>query len=162
MSLNQSFISDFSEYYRWSQRTKIKYKLHYGWCTGRRFTAATLHNTSCRVVSRFRVKKKTEKKQWKKQTKKNSCFSVGGSGHVSQNCDENTSVMAPNICKRNDIYISNLSHYGSNCYCIILIWAAWWQNQRNGICVQRRLRSAWASGQSDQSLRCPHEGNLGH
>ena len=36
MSLNQSFISDFSEYYRWSQRTKIKYKLHYGWCTGRR------------------------------------------------------------------------------------------------------------------------------
>ena len=26
---------------------KIKYKLHYGWCTGRRFTAATLHNTSC-------------------------------------------------------------------------------------------------------------------
>ena len=41
MSLNQSFISDFSEYYRWSQRTKIKYKLHYGWCTGRRFTAAT-------------------------------------------------------------------------------------------------------------------------
>ena len=35
MSLNQSSISDFSEYYRWSQRTKIKYKLHYGWCTGR-------------------------------------------------------------------------------------------------------------------------------
>ena len=32
MSLNQSFISDFSEYSRWSQRTKIKYKLHYGWC----------------------------------------------------------------------------------------------------------------------------------
>ena len=29
MSLNQSSISDFSEYYRWSQRTKIKYKLHY-------------------------------------------------------------------------------------------------------------------------------------
>ena len=44
MSLNQSLISDFSEYYRWSQRTKIKYKLHYGWCTGRRFTAATRHN----------------------------------------------------------------------------------------------------------------------
>ena len=35
MSLNQSFISDFSEYHRWSQRTKIKYKLHYGWCMGR-------------------------------------------------------------------------------------------------------------------------------
>ena len=27
MSLNQSFISDFSEYYRRPQRTKIKYKL---------------------------------------------------------------------------------------------------------------------------------------
>ena len=26
MNLNQSFISDFSEYYRWSQRIKIKYK----------------------------------------------------------------------------------------------------------------------------------------
>ena len=26
---------------------KIKYKLHYGWFTGRRFTAATRHNTSC-------------------------------------------------------------------------------------------------------------------
>ena len=49
MSLNQSLISDFSEYYRWSQRTKIKYKLHYGWCTGRRFTAATRHNTSNKV-----------------------------------------------------------------------------------------------------------------
>ena len=30
MSLNQSFISDFSEYYRWSQRTKIKYKFDEG------------------------------------------------------------------------------------------------------------------------------------
>ena len=26
---------------------KVKYKLHYGWYTGRRFTAATRHNTSC-------------------------------------------------------------------------------------------------------------------
>ena len=25
---------------------KMKYKLHYGWCTGRRFMAATLHNTN--------------------------------------------------------------------------------------------------------------------
>ena len=53
MSLNQSFISDFSEYYRWSQRTKIKYKLHYGWCTGRRFTAATRHKTSCQAFEKF-------------------------------------------------------------------------------------------------------------
>ena len=30
-------------------------------------------------------------------------------------------------------------------------------NQQNGLCAQWRLRSAWASAQSDQSLRCPHE-----
>ena len=29
------------------------------------------------------------------------------------------------------------------------------------LCVQRKLRSAWASAQSDQSLRSPHEESLG-
>ena len=29
------------------------------------------------------------------------------------------------------------------------------------LCAQRRLRSALAFAQSDQSLRCPHEENLG-
>ena len=29
------------------------------------------------------------------------------------------------------------------------------------VCDQRRLRSAWASAQSDQSLPCPHEKSLG-
>ena len=29
------------------------------------------------------------------------------------------------------------------------------------LCAQRRLRSAWACAQSDQSLRCPHEESLG-
>ena len=28
-------------------------------------------------------------------------------------------------------------------------------------CAQRRLGSAWASAQSDRSLRCPHEESLG-
>ena len=28
------------------------------------------------------------------------------------------------------------------------------------VCSQRRLRSAWASAQPDQSLRCPHEESL--
>ena len=37
------------------------------------------------------------------------------------------------------------------------IWAASWQNQQNGMCAQRGLRSAWVSAQSDQSLHCPHE-----
>ena len=38
------------------------------------------------------------------------------------------------------------------------IWAASWQNKQNGMCAQRRLRSAWASAQSDQSLRCALNG----
>ena len=29
------------------------------------------------------------------------------------------------------------------------------------LCAQGRLRSAWASAQSDQSLRCPYEESLG-
>ena len=29
------------------------------------------------------------------------------------------------------------------------------------LCAQRRLRSAWASAQSDQSLRCPQEETWG-
>ena len=40
-------------------------------------------------------------------------------------------------------------------------WAASWQNQQSGMYAQRRLRSAWASAWSDQSLRCPHEETLG-
>ena len=42
MSLNQSLISDFSQNIHADLKgPKVKYKLHYGWCTGRRFTAAT-------------------------------------------------------------------------------------------------------------------------
>ena len=40
--------------------------------------------------------------------------------------------------------------------CHILLWTASWQNQQYGICTQRRLRSAWASAQSDQSSLCAH------
>ena len=36
-----------------------------------------------------------------------------------------------------------------------------WQNQQNGMCAQRRLRSACASAQSDQRLHCPHEQSCG-
>ena len=39
--------------------------------------------------------------------------------------------------------------------------AASWQNQQNDLCAQQRLRAAWASAQSDQSLRCRHEETLG-
>ena len=40
-------------------------------------------------------------------------------------------------------------------------WAAIWQNQQNDLRAHRRLTSAWASTQSDPSLRCPHEESLG-
>ena len=43
----------------------------------------------------------------------------------------------------------------------ICIWAASWQNQQNDFSNQRRLRSAWASALSDQSLCCLHEETLG-
>ena len=42
-----------------------------------------------------------------------------------------------------------------------IIWAAAWQNQLNDLCTQRRLRSAWASAQSDLTLCCLHEVTLG-
>ena len=35
------------------------------------------------------------------------------------------------------------------------------QHQQNDMCVQRRLRSAWASAHSNQSLLCPHEESMG-
>ena len=41
------------------------------------------------------------------------------------------------------------------------IWASARQNQENDMCAQRRLISALASAQSDQSLCCPHEKSLG-
>ena len=40
-------------------------------------------------------------------------------------------------------------------------WACAWQNQQIDLCAQRKLRSAWASAQSDQSLRYPHEESFG-
>ena len=40
-------------------------------------------------------------------------------------------------------------------------WATAWQNHQNDLCTQRRLRSAWASAQSDQSQRCPPEAKVG-
>ena len=36
----------------------------------------------------------------------------------------------------------------------VYIWAASWQIQQNDMCVQRRLGSAWASAQFDQSSLC--------
>ena len=64
-------------------------------------------------------------------------------------------------------YHKNDKHYivWSECslvciYTPYMIWAAAWQNQRKGMCAQRRLRSAWASAQSDQSLCWAFNGKL--
>ena len=35
-----------------------------------------------------------------------------------------------------------------------------WQNQQNVMCTQQKLRSAWASAQSDQSLHCALNGYI--
>ena len=49
------------------------------------------------------------------------------------------------------------------CWCLkqFLVWATSRQNQQSGMCGQQRLRSAWASTQSDQSPYCLHEESLG-
>ena len=58
-------------------------------------------------------------------------------------------------------YFLNLVQYDLPC-------KSWWRQMSHGmikptewVCTQRRLRSAWASSQSDQSLHCPHEETLG-
>ena len=38
---------------------------------------------------------------------------------------------------------------------LYLMWAAPSENVYVAICGQQKLKSAWASAQSDQSLRCP-------
>ena len=48
-----------------------------------------------------------------------------------------------------------------NCYKCNKIWAATWQIQQNDLFAQRRLRSAWAITQCDQSLCCPQEETMG-
>ena len=45
--------------------------------------------------------------------------------------------------------------------CVFPYMSRLMKNQRNDMCAKRRLRSAWASAQSDQSLRCLHEESLG-
>ena len=62
---------------------------------------------------------------------------------------------------KNNIYI-----YLMNCICPerravkMHNAATTWENIPSDICSKRRLKSACASSQSDQSLRCPHEKTL--
>ena len=75
-------------------------------------------------------------------------------------CIYNNSVVCTACIKCNGILVKmiKISHHMS--YINDKLGAAW-QNQQNDLCAQRRLRSAWASAQSDQSLCCPHEETLG-
>ena len=60
------------------------------------------------------------------------------------------------------IHNSIIYHYSSiislySWYAVLAVdstWAAERQNQRYDLCAKQRLRSAWASAQSDQSLLC--------
>ena len=45
---------------------------------------------------------------------------------------------------------------------VVSIWKlSHGMTKKNDLCAKRRLRSVWARAQSDQSLRCPPEANLG-
>ena len=62
-----------------------------------------------------------------------------------------------NLCFYGDIWKLFLNYHYISTISVLnqhLKWAASWQNQQNGLCTQQRLRSAWASTQSDQSLLC--------
>ena len=62
-------------------------------------------------------------------------------------------VAGQNVC-------TFLSSLGAHAILQVLsyIWSASWQNQQNGMCGQRRLRSAWACAQSNQCLCCALSG----
>ena len=52
----------------------------------------------------------------------------------------------------NGVYCPNGNKQTTWSTIYFIIWACAWQNQQNDLCDQPRLRSAWASTQSDQSL----------
>ena len=69
---------------------------------------------------------------------------------------ESMAVMLLSVsCLNLNNYFLTMNYYDSH------IGAASWQNKQNGMCAQRKLRSAWASAQSDQSLRCVLSGPKG-
>ena len=71
----------------------------------------------------------------------------------NHNCD----ILSPVGVK-----IGNISFYIFICICVLRIdLSRLMTKPTKWECAQRRLRSAWASAQSDQSLRCPHEETLG-
>ena len=55
------------------------------------------------------------------------------------------------------IFIYMTGTFSSHIRNIKTIWSVVWENRPLDICAQRRLRSACASAQADQSLRCPLE-----
>ena len=59
---------------------------------------------------------------------------------------------APVIASTGWVQTAMVSHLHNLWLC-----AAAWENVPSDMCAQQRLRSACASAQSDQSLRCPHE-----
>ena len=73
-------------------------------------------------------------------------------------CSTKSHINRPEMILNASTGVSPINISGFNFSCN---WAAAWQNQQNDLCIQRRLRSAWATTQSDQSLHCPHEESLG-
>ena len=70
------------------------------------------------------------------------------------------------ICQNLNFRCKNWIRVPSCCYrCLIITLAAEMSRDMTKpikwVCAQRRLRWAWASAQSDQSLRCPHDEKCG-
>ena len=70
---------------------------------------------------------------------------IGAADFVSRPCTDGWDVICG--CCSSSPFTSELWYWY-----LVDRWAASWQNQQNGMCAQRRLRSAWASAQSDQSF----------
>ena len=75
----------------------------------------------------------------------------------------NVHVKVTVLYKPNDLFNNQWMKIGVELICIIeslkadeqnAKWAEAWQTQQNNLCPQRRLRSAWTSTRSDQSLHC--------
>ena len=65
-----------------------------------------------------------------------------------------------NVGEPKNLFITKFALLKSTLLLIWNVWAKTWENVPFDVCTQRRLTSACASAQSDQSIRCPHEETL--
>ena len=114
--------------------------------------------------SKTKVKKKlflfSERQFWRIQFPSG----LGTGKSISVNVDTVfTHVLAPYPREITQAEKQFVTFTGNLVLTVSSIWDAAWQNQQYGCAPRKdsdqtgRIRSAWASAHSDQSLRCPHE-----